>query len=492
MVIFSEKKWQVLGFSPAKVTFFASLLLSVVALFGATLNRDGILYVDTAAAFLEGGFGAAKDTFNWPLLPILIAVISQFSGLGLEKSGHLLNAFFMAGTCTLLVDCVRQKDPRLAWWSCLIVLAMPGLNDNRDEIIREYGCWFFIVFAFWLALRWADSLRWSQAFLIQISLVLAAFFRPEAFAMFPALVFWQLSSAPRNQRWKRFVMLGAFPVLVFFSLLAAFWAEVLPRNSRLAGEFGRANIESFNAKVQVLATALTSYSKDETKHILFFGSLALVPIKIISKLGGFIIPLVFLFFIGQVREALRQHSLLACAIAAHLLVLAGFVLNLQFLATRYVAPVLLFCVPFIAHGLYLIDGHYPRWRGVLVSLMLLTALSNVNPFHNGKKAYFVEAGKWLAANVSDSPRVYIESNRTTYYAGWRTRQQSAENTEALVVLFKQGSYDLLIFEFSHNDVPVDALLEKSGLRVVKRFEARNKDAVIVAAPLVSERMRDSP
>ena len=57
--------------TPVRAAFFGSLLLSLAARIGGTINRDGILYVDTARLFLEGGFGAARELFNWPFLPIL-------------------------------------------------------------------------------------------------------------------------------------------------------------------------------------------------------------------------------------------------------------------------------------------------------------------------------------------------------------------------------------------------------------------------------------
>ena len=147
------------------------------------------LYISTAQTFLESGFVAAKTNFTWPFLSISIAIISQLTGLGLEHVGFLLNALFMAGTCALMVSCIERRTPELAWWSCLTILALPGLNEYRNELLREYGCWFFIMLAFWLVLRWAERPRWLTALPPQLALATAALFRPEALALFPCLLY---------------------------------------------------------------------------------------------------------------------------------------------------------------------------------------------------------------------------------------------------------------------------------------------------------------
>ena len=47
--------------TPVTAAFAGSLLLSLVARLGSTINRDGMLYIHTAQAFLDGGFAAAKQ-----------------------------------------------------------------------------------------------------------------------------------------------------------------------------------------------------------------------------------------------------------------------------------------------------------------------------------------------------------------------------------------------------------------------------------------------
>ena len=224
--------------TPVTAAFAGSLLLSLVARLGSTINRDGMLYIHTAQAFLDGGFAAAKEIFTWPFLSIGIAIVSKLTGLGLENAGYLLNALFMAGACALMVACTARRSPALAWWACLTVLALPGFNEYRNELLREFGCWFFVMLACWLALRWEEQPRWPGALAIQLAVMAAALFRPEAVAIFPALLAWQLFSAPRGQRARNLAMVSLLPLIGCAIVAALFMAGKLGADNRIAADLG--------------------------------------------------------------------------------------------------------------------------------------------------------------------------------------------------------------------------------------------------------------
>lgn len=468
--------------TPARAVFAGSLLLSLVARLGSTLNRDGMLYAKGAQAFLDGGFAAAREVFNWPFLPVAMGVVAKLTGLGPENAGYLLNALFMAGACALMVACVERRQPELAWIAGLVTLALPGLNEYRNELLREYGCWFFVMLSFWLALRWAERPRWPAAFAVQAALGAGALFRPEALALFPALLLWQFFDAPRSERRRRLAMLGALPAAGAAALLALHFSGQLPGDSRLAGELSRMSTARFDAKAQALAASLIEYARGQARAILLFGSLALVPLKIVQKLGVFAVPLAFACLSRAARPALLRQPLFAWAIAAHLLVLAVFVVDLQFLAGRYVGPVLLFSAPFVAAGLLDMNRRFPRWRPAVVGVALALMLGNVVSTGSGK-THLVAAGQWLASHAGESSRVYIDSGRTAYHAGWQKIAVAERNDRAGIeraVADKQ--HELFVLEVSRKDPPAEDWLRQAGLRVVERFEHPNRDAVIVAVP----------
>ena len=82
-------------------TALASLLLSVFAYYSNDIiNNDGILYMNMAEAFLQGGLAETVKLFNWPFFSILVASIHQLTSLPLETSANILNALLFV----LLLD----------------------------------------------------------------------------------------------------------------------------------------------------------------------------------------------------------------------------------------------------------------------------------------------------------------------------------------------------------------------------------------------------
>lgn len=468
--------------TPVRVAFVGSLLLSLAARIGGTINRDGMRYVETARVFLESGFEAARELYNWPFLPILIASVSQITGLTLESAGYLLNAFFMAGSCALLVASASRQYPAAAWSICLVTLALPGVNEYRNELLREFGCWFFILLSFWLALRWSEKPRWLAAVAAQASIGAAALFRPEAVAMVPALILWQFFAAPKGEKLRRVLMIGGPAVAGLAAILALYLFGPLSQRNRLTIELARFSAARFDAKAETMSMAFLEYARGQARSILFFGSLALIPAKFLSKIGILIVPLAFALFTPQMHSTLARFSLFAWAFLAHLLVLAVFVLDLQFLAGRYAGLLLITAAPFAGTGLWLLIQRFPRWRAAMVAgitLVMLTSATSLSP----GKTQFVQAGSWLATNASESPRVYIESGRAAYYAGWHpVRGNPITDRAPLLSAIKDKKYDLLVLEVSRKEKDIDTWLAQAGLEVVKRFGNPGKDAVIIAAP----------
>lgn len=466
---------------PAGTVFFLSLLLSLLALQKGTLNRDGMLYVETARTFMTDGFAAALATFNWPFLPLLMAVVSQATGLHPETSGHVLNALFMAGACALLVASSRRMFPEASWYVGLVVLALPGLNGYRDELLREYGCWFFCMLAIWLALRWSERPTWSVALAAQASLAVAALFRPEALALLSVLPLWQWFSAPKPERWKRLAMIGSLPALAFV-LLVVMLALGQLNTGRIAGDFQRLALNQFAARSAALGGVLHEFGQEQAGLILFFGSLAIIPVKFVEKIGIFLIPLLY-GFVGQpLRQTLSRNGLFAWVFLAHLLVLCVFVLEMQFLAGRYIAPLLLFSAPIAGYGLFRLSKRFSRGNFLLVFVAVLIMLGNVISLSPGKK-HFIEAGAWLAANAENPARVYIESGRAAYYAGWRvTSATDPAKRQKFEKAILENEYELLVLEVSRKEPSVSIWLEKMQLKEIARFTDINNDAVVIAVP----------
>lgn len=470
--------------SPIGIAFGASLLLSVIALQKGVINRDGVLYVDAARVYVEQGFKASLEVFQWPFMSIMMALLAQATGMEIETAAHLLNVLFMAGTCALLVASAGRLFPEAIWPICLVVLAIPAFNEYRDELIREYGTWFFLMLAVWLSLRWSEQPNWQGAFAIQICLIMAALFRPEALAYLVAIALWRRFAITGKEGWRQLAMLSWLALLGIAALLVLHMQGDLLAG-RLMSELKRFELEGFQQKSAVLASALNAHAREQAPSILVIGSLGLVPLKYVMKLGLFIVPLGFAFVAPGRAAFLARCGPFAWLFFVHVLMLAVFVLDLQFLAGRYIAPLLMFSAPVIGYGLARMLLRYPRWKTGLVSIALLVMVSNVVSMGN-TKLHYVEAGRWLAKHVTDSSRVYVESGRTAYYAGWRyaTTRGSIDRAQLHEALLERR-YELIAMDVPRKDGGFDRWLESARMAEIRRFGNNAGDTVRIAVPIES-------
>lgn len=481
---------------PTRAAFIGSLLLTLIAVQTHLINRDGILYIDLARSVLDNGIGSLfsekRWAYNWPFFPALIAAFAKLSGLHVELAAHTLDALLLAGTCTLIVAITQRAWPTAGWAACLVVLAMPAYNSYRHEILREYGFWFFSVLALWLAMQWHDSRRWKLALGCQLALVASALFRLEAVAFFPVLAMWQLYAAPPGARLRAALQIAGIPLALgaLAALTLASGLFVSPdrvlyylnainpvSKVRLFEEAGRTLYESGALKYK--------YSREEAGYILFFGLLSVIPVKFVQMTGVLLIPLGYQLAIRSFRETLARLQPLGWVFVIYTLILAIFVTDQFFLVGRYVSFLNLLAVPVAAVGLSLLIERFPRWRYILVALVVLTALANTIST-SPRKTNIVEAGRWLAANVQDPARVYVESARVTYYAGWQPPKDRVKghppSRVQIASMVAKGRYDLLVFEHKKNDAELDRWTTAHHLTVVRRFDGRAGHSVLVLAP----------
>lgn len=471
--------------NPLVVTFCASLVLSWVAGQGKLVNRDGILYLHIARTLVEEGYTEAAKYGDLTFLPMLIAALSYVVPIGYETLAKLLSALFMAGACLLMVDIVRRRVPDATWFAVLVVLAMPAYNQYRNEILREYGFWFFSMLGFWYAMRLQDRPGWREALSVQITFMLAALFRLEALSFLVAISCWQTWAAPVGERLRRVGMMIALPLAggVALGLLIATGTITTP--SRMAYYMTAANplqkIEIFSVAAARMSDHVFSfaYSREEAGYILFFGLLSVIPMKFLNMMGVMLVPFAFQCARGKRRFASEWPSL-AWGFGAFCLVLAGFVTHNMFLVGRYVSTLNLLAVPFIALGLSALSERFPRAKFLLLALVLVTIFANVVST-SARANHILEAGNWLRQHVDDKTRVGVENARIPYYAGWKMSRAPGYERKALAEELAAGRIDLAVFEFSRKETEIDAWLSQHHLVALQRFVGEKGDLVILAA-----------
>ena len=472
---------------PVRATFVVSLLLSWLAVQGRIVNRDGIYYLDTARTILEEGLGAVMRVGEWNFLPALVAAVSAATPLGLEAAAQTLNGLLLAGTCALLVDWVRRRAPEAAWFAVLAVLAMPAYNQYRNEILREYGFWFFSMLGFWLAMRWTErrgvkDLLWSQ-----LAILTAALFRLEAAAFFLALMAWQMTLAVPGSRLRTTLVSVALPTgaLVLGALLVLAGVIELPR--RILYYLSAADPIQKTFTLSDAAARLSDkvlpykYSREEAIYILSIGLLSIIPIKFLKMMGLLLVPFAYRFKDGGFRKILAPWQPLPWAFAVYVLVLAAFVTQQMFLVGRYVSILNLLAVPLVAVGFAQLAARHERWQPLFAALALAMVAANVVSL-TPRQTQIIEAGNWLRQHAAADLRVGMENGRVAYYAGWKLARANYYERQALADELASGRLDLAAFEIDRKETETDAWLMQKRLVEMRRFVGPKGDMVILAAP----------
>lgn len=473
---------------PLAVVFVASLLLSLISLAGLVgPNRDGMLYIETASIFNEEGLAAAKANFDWVFLPVAIALFSRLSGLETELAGYVLNAFLLAGAAASLVAITRRQFPEATTAAVFVVIALPGLNEYRFDLIRENGYWFLCLLAVAAALRWRERRTWMNALLPQLCFCGAALFRVEAIVFLPALALWGLTSeAPdRGARFRHAVQLSSLTLLaaaVLGPYVLLHGVELARRLAEyLAAVDPSAEKTKFAAATTALAAALPTYSADEVGSILFFGLLSIIPAKWLEMLGIFLIPLAYALRPSRFRERLAAWSLSGYLFFTYLLVLTAFVTYQLFLTGRYVSFLAILTLPLIAIGLHDLVSRWPRLKWPVIALCVVLALSHVVSLSKDKKTQFREAGQWLASQPQMQESIYLDSPRTGYYAGkaYRKLRHLSLKRAQIEEAARNGQFTYYVFEVRRKDKELEPWIASLGLREIQRFSNRTGDAVVI-------------
>ena len=88
--------------------FGVSVLLSLWLIYiDPLVNRDGIIYLRAAEAYLQDGFAASHAIFGRPLLSITMGVLHQLTGLSLIHCGQAITTLSYALFCTGFVAVIR-------------------------------------------------------------------------------------------------------------------------------------------------------------------------------------------------------------------------------------------------------------------------------------------------------------------------------------------------------------------------------------------------
>lgn len=409
--------------------FAASLLLSGWLIWlDPLINRDAIIYLRSADAYLADGLGAAQQLHGRPILALLMAWLHQLTGLSLLHSGLLITTLAYAFLCSAFVACVRILGGNLTVQiiAAILVLSHPMLNHLRSAVMRDPAYWALIMLAFRELLIYARQpslvirLRWF------LYILLASIFRFEGvfFALFAPLCL--LFSRNLEQRAKHCLLLLA-PQLITLGL--ALIALLVYRGQQsdssplfpaihyyLQGLLGFP--EAFSALAAEVADPLLRFTSAEDAAWAVVASLAMVLLLNLCRAltWPWVITLALGARAGLLRHFRRDDSTL---LQGHLLIafayLALFMLINRFMLERYSMQVVIFgmlYLPFILGALW----HSGGWKKGLTILLL--AGMTADTVHNGdyQKAFIADATRWVVENTDSDATIVSNEKYIAYFS----------------------------------------------------------------------------
>lgn len=416
-----QQTWQWIKESPLTITFILSVALSLASLsYRASMNPDGMVYVMGGRVFIEEGFRAALAYFNWPFFSILIGITASILHIPYEAAGNLLSILMLSSTCVLMVKITQRYVPNSAWLACLVVLALPAINENRHNIMRENGAWMFLALAIWLAIRTPKRIDLTNAIGPSLALLLAALFRAEFAVFYPALILWQWYALEENRSLANSIKLFLFPAVILAILLIVFAASEIKLH-RIIIFLKFLDPEPLRLKFVANAAQIgkfmhPQFGQDGNNAVLAWGLLGYVFNSFIEICYALSIPLAIgAYFSLKNKKSFAPLGYLFISIAV---VITIFVFQRYFLSDRYTAPLAMLCIPLITYGMVQLYASKQR-----VAIYLVTALLVLNSLDNiittgDQHTHLVEAGEWIQEHNLPEEETYIDFARIAYHANW--------------------------------------------------------------------------
>ena len=481
-------------------TCLLSAILSVYTTAASDLvNKDGILYLNTAKAFLEGGLADAYASYSWPFYSFIIALIHKLSGLDMTQSASLINAFFIivASITFIRIYEVITAGERSLLIPMLFILMLPILNEYRAYTIRGPGFWAFMLIAILFFLSYIKQPSIKNAAGWQLCGIIATLFRVEGIAFlllaplyFP-LIRWEIAGCLRH-----FIKLYAIPATLFVGTLLIYLATLTRANiggstlghlSYLSPAILLEQISNTADQIRAIMPLLSS--DKEAIIIMTSGLLTLLAYKLFFNLQ----PLFVLISGYGIRHrwvAFRQESGVILFFAAiSLLTLLVVAWNQFFISSRFtiftVILLSLISCQYVDRAIqWLIKKGDKRLLIGMAAIVLALFLDSIIST-GAHKDNIITAAKWSTEQLQDDDPMVCNEPRLAYYSNnrchFQTHLYSHLDDAKLDQLQTQGYRHLMLWVKKKNSVMRDTLDQSERLTFVKAFANKKGDEVRIYA-----------
>lgn len=417
-------------------SLFFSVVISLWLIYNNDIiSRDSILYLQVAQNFLNDGLAAAFNTFKWPFYGIFIALVHKITNLSLEGSAYFLSIILEAMICVVFMKIysrIIQNDSHL-WVGLLFILSLPFFNEYRGDIIRGYGFWAFTLLAVYQFILYFQTNKTFYSISWQISILLAALFRPEAFVLAFAGPFYFLFTARHDLReqFKKFIQLNTIFVflgIVFVLLIVIFSSirEIIINNLPPQADFMSYTMvtANFNQAVDNFIQYVLPFDYSERYSVLILGCglLSMLLFKIINDLG-FIYSAIWLRGISKKWLTLKPESYIVLYFSLiAFIILVVFVSSRLFVSSRYIVMLVLFLGLIFAQYLdFLLTSLYKnntrKLFYLLIFFIVISFLDSVISL-SAKKIPVKYASEYTTQVVMAGEKVACNEPRFSFYTNY--------------------------------------------------------------------------
>ena len=481
----------------------ASLLLSLwLIAMDPLINRDAIIYLRTAEAYLQNGFVASQQLFGRPLLSILFATVHQLTGIPLVYAGLLVNSLFYALLCIAFVATLHALggDRRVQLLGAVVILSHPVLNEHRSSIMRDPAYLAMLLLALREMLlytrdpRTLHQLRWLGCIL------LAILFRFEGvfFALLAPLSLLLCGDLPHRLRHCLRMLL---PQVLVLGLLAAglvLYQSTLQPGTRLFPGIGLYFDQligfpaRFGATASASAEAMLEFTAREDASIALLA--ALIAILVLNICRALTWPWLITLLWGwrsRLLTRLRRddHRVLFAHLSISLAYLAAFTLINRFMLERYALHLVVFLLlylAFILNALWQSGGRRVLRKWLVAALLLVMSIDTLHN-RDHEKAFIRDAAEWLAANAAPESRLVSNEKYLAYFSGmsfdWREAEHRGFDLRQLLASPAFWRHqDYLAMRIRRGDQEAwEAFLRRQGLRETAVFDGGRHGVVSIVA-----------
>ncbi len=492
--------------------FISSLLISIYAIWQDELiQANAYTYFRAAQFFIDQGVPAAQAVYPQPFYPILIGIVSTYTGLSLEYASYLINSLSFAALAIFFgkIICEVTDDRRVLIVGIILLLAHPKLNESyRTYIIRDPGYWAFYLLAVLSFMRFLKYSKLRDALVWGCSIILATLFRYEGVVFLlccPLLIFLQTGFSIKEKLY-RFIEVNLFPLAIM--IITITWLAISDQSGfAFTSQFNKVMkwildvlpdlFNTFQEMADRLSDALFykypfSYSKDYA----LAGVITTILVIFVTEIASSLTYIYSAFFLHAIMARTYPRNtgitVIVGFIVINIAIILVFLSRYLFLTGRYgiaLSLLLLIIASFSVVHLYdawkvkRLNSWKWNWSGILLFVIFLIGVLDGFISTSPSKAYIKQAGYWMKNNLPENAKVFTNNSAIMYYSGnikqdIKKQRVGINNIEYVLNNSKVNTY--VAFQIDEDDEKENLWLDTwKGSPPIKEFSNKNGDRIVI-------------